>query len=317
MKYILKSTLLFLVINYLYSCNGVKKRSVSAPTPYENEFENQQPKILTFTFDSNTDTSFKTETGTKIKFTKNQFNNKDGLPAQGLITFQFREYHKISEMVFGKLSTLSDGKIIATDGMFYLNAINQTGDTLTLNPLKPLEITTHKNDKDSGYYTFYNDKKIKDSFNWKKAGRVFVPEVWDTVSVESFLNKVMNVLTVVELGFVNCDKFINNSNNGEVITSINTNTDADVPAYCTIVLKKYKSMVAANFDGENFVFKNIPLNEEAVLVCVGKIENEYYLVVKEFITSNGLKLKETMIKKTKIDAENELKKLNNLHSESI
>jgi hypothetical protein len=315
MKYVLKSALFFLVINYLYSCSGEKKRSVSAPTPYENEFENQQPEILTFTFDSNTDTSFKTETGTQIKFTKNQFNNKDGLPAQGLIIFQFREYHKISEMVYGKLSTLSDGKIISTDGMFYLNAINQSGDTLTLNPLKPLEIAVHKNDKDSGYYTFYNDKRNKDNFNWKKGGKVFVPEVWDTVSVESFLNKVMNVLTVVELGFVNCDKFINNTNTCEITANINA--EVDVPVFCTLVLKKYKSMVAGNFNGETFNFKNIPVDSDVVLVCIGKVDDKYYLVIKDIKASKGLKLNETLVVKTKEQAEDELKKLNTIHDINI
>lgn len=315
MNYLLKSVLPTVLAASIYSCGNETKKNVSLPLPYENEFADVQPKLISFSFNSDRDTNFITDKGTKIKFSAGQFIGKDGKATAGSVNFQIREYHEVSEVLLGKLSTVSDGKLIATDGMFYLNAVGEKGDTLKLNPNKPVLIELPKNDKDSGYYVFYNDKINKSTFNWKKGGRVFVPEIWDTVSAESFESKVRNILSVVELGFVNCDKFIQNSNIGEIYATINS--EDDIPVICTIVLKKYKSMVTGNFDGKAFTFKNIPLDEDAVLVCLGKVGEKYYLVQKEFKSVKDLKLNETLSPKTKEEAESELKKLNEIHRPNI
>lgn len=295
----------------LSACNNQNVQVTYNNTPYVNEFEEEQPELTVFTYNNDTDTNFTTVGGTLIKLTKGQFIDKNGTNVRGLVTLKFREYHSISDMIYGKLSTVCDGKLLATDGMFYVNAQGESGDTLKLNTKKPLIIDFHLSNLDTAYYTFYNDKTTRNNFGWKRTGKIFIPEVWDTVSTESFLNKIRGVLNVVELGFINCDKFINTGNNGDIFATISCETD--VPVACTIVMKNYKTMVTGNFNGETFTFKNIPLNEEAVLVCVGKAEGKYYLTIKDFKTSKGLKLTETMTVRTKEEAETELKKLNSIH----
>lgn len=311
MKYSFNCILLILVSYAFCSCS--KEKIVSNnQTPYINDFSKEIPKTINFTLNTNVDTSFRTELGTKITLTKGQFVKKNGEVEIGKVNFQFREYHNISEMIFGKLSTKCDEKIIATDGMFYINALTQTGDTLFLNHQKPILIEFHKNDIDTGYYVFYDEKNNVESFNWIKGGRVFVPEIWDTVSEKSYLSKIVNVLSVIELGFINCDKFINEFNGTDITVEIGT--DINVPAYCCIVLKKYKSMVAGYFDDSKFNFKNIPLNEDAILVCVGKLDEKYYLAMKEFKATKNKILKEQLILRTKEEVVAELSKLNKLHS---
>lgn len=315
MENIIRKIFLLFVINYFVSCSGEKKVHLIAPTPYLNEFENDAPKILSHYVEADSDTVLETPSGAKITLTENQFTHVNGKKIEGNITVQVREYFSISEMLFGKLTTESDNRIIATDGMFYINAFDKKGDTLKLHPQKPILIELKKTEKDSGYYVFYDDKQNKNKFNWKKGNPVIVPEIWDTSSVKSYLSKIVNVLSVVELGFINCDKFIDNKDAAEI--TVTTNSDVEVPVFCTVVLKKYKSIVGGVFDGEKFSFKYLPFNEEAVLVCIGKVNEKYYLALKDFKITNGLKLNENLLPKSKIEAEQELRKLNNLHPTNL
>jgi hypothetical protein len=60
--------------------------------------------------------------GTKLVFPANVFEDENGVSAQGSIEIVMKECYDLDEILAEKLSTTSDGRIIETAGMVYIEA---------------------------------------------------------------------------------------------------------------------------------------------------------------------------------------------------
>lgn len=136
----------------------------------------QLPKITKnsqfFEINTSKDTVIVGDKGTKIVIPKNTFINTQGELISGYIKLELSEALKINDMILSNLTTTSNGELLETDGMIFINAMSN-GEILRINKKKSLyiEIPTQKKIKnmqvykgvigDSGDINWVSPKKLE------------------------------------------------------------------------------------------------------------------------------------------------------------
>ena len=140
-------------------------------------FQNTIIKSQFFKIDPTKDTVIVGNKGTKIIIYKNTFINSKGNVIQGEINFELLEALTFEDMILANLTTISNGTLLETDGMIYINA-SYKDEIITINKKKPLyiEIPTHSKKPSMLVY-----KGVRDSvgnMNWinpKELDKFLVP----------------------------------------------------------------------------------------------------------------------------------------------
>lgn len=114
-----------------------------------------------FEIDPGKDTVIETESGLIFAIPAGAF-----MHAQNPVTLEIREALTPMDIMKGGLSTTSDGQLLETGGMFYLNARN--GETsLQLDPQKPIYANVPTNEIKPGMMLFTGERQTDGSINWK------------------------------------------------------------------------------------------------------------------------------------------------------
>ena len=125
-----------------------------------------------FSIDPNKDTVLETDGGIVFAVPAGAFLN-----AKQPVTLEVREALNAADIMKGGLSTTSDGKLLETGGMFYLNARN--GDqSLKINPAKPIYANVPANEIKPDMMVFDGERKPDGSINWvnpKKMEKQLIP----------------------------------------------------------------------------------------------------------------------------------------------
>lgn len=97
-------------------------------------FFNRDPKEYqqNFSFNAAKGTVLEGEKGTVLQIPANCFVDSDGNVATGEISFLLQEAYSYSDMLFQNLSTVSDGKILETGGMLFIEAKDTAGNVLEI-----------------------------------------------------------------------------------------------------------------------------------------------------------------------------------------
>lgn len=84
----------------------------------------EQVKLKTqrFCIDNNKDTVIVGEQGTILKIKANSINRVDKRTIRGCVTIELKEAYQKADMLLENLSTVSNGQLLETDGMIYVNA---------------------------------------------------------------------------------------------------------------------------------------------------------------------------------------------------
>ncbi|NIK90776.1 hypothetical protein GZ212_01325 [Mangrovimonas sp. CR14] len=109
-------------------------------------------KAVHFVLQSEKDTILKLPEGTQIKIKANSFKNSKGLKVQGVVDFRVTEYYKISDMLLANLSTTSEGEILETGGMLFVEALRE-GENLELDQSIEISFPCKKKKKDMELFT--------------------------------------------------------------------------------------------------------------------------------------------------------------------
>lgn len=105
--------------DYVY--NPTKKKE-SVFELFQKEAKKEQKYLIR----CKSDTTLKCKAGTKIIIKKNSFEFEDGSPIQddNEISILIKEFYTISDMIKYKLNTISNGELLETGGMFYIEAFS-------------------------------------------------------------------------------------------------------------------------------------------------------------------------------------------------
>jgi hypothetical protein len=280
-----------------------------------------------FTVPVNKDIRIKGIEGTKILIPGGSLVDLEGMPVTGNVTVQLIECYKKSDFIFGDLPTQSNGQLLESGGMIYVD-VTQNDQKLKLKSNKKIQIEfagKTKNDsmllfqadysfektdwKQDHYYTtkldtLFTTWKGSEAVISKKSKRkhhVNKKMMNDTV-VASRINKTNPafdnlILESGQLGWIACDRFVENKNN----TSLTVKHSLGFIPVIRLVFPSINSMMASQKDGDDAtVFQNIPVGVEVDVVVFAMVNDEpYYFTKRITVTNNDIVIIE--LQKTTMD----------------
>ncbi|MBP6334739.1 MAG: hypothetical protein KA444_04635 [Bacteroidia bacterium] len=125
--------IILLVCLVLISMYFSKERSEKSYTPILNK-ENLASSL--FYISAGKDTVLEGSSGTRIRIEKNTFIDSKGQLVQGAVKLELKEAIACADIALANLLTTSNGELLQTDGMIFLNATQQN---------EPLSIAESKN----------------------------------------------------------------------------------------------------------------------------------------------------------------------------
>jgi len=111
------------------------------------------------------DTGFSGKKGTKVFIEKSTFNESED------ITIVLKEPFEMDEIILNNLSTVSNNKLLETDGMIFISALNSKGDTLSVNSNKEITITLPSVNNVYKTNFFLGSRNKKNKINWQKPSK--------------------------------------------------------------------------------------------------------------------------------------------------
>jgi hypothetical protein len=238
--------------------------------------------------------------GTHVTIPKDCFGK-----LKGNVTIEMIECYSIQDMLFNKLTTVTEkGEILVSDGMFYLNAISDNGDTLKVVDKKSIKVQmpTKKIDKEMKIFQGYNsdnfvswkllDNKIHFSSKDEGVDTIDVieeiafdsttlgvikygeakitygetkgAEVVDKIRANWILNDYL--FSVTKLGWTNCDKFLRE---GSKNLTINVGKDVSRTQFYAVYNGAVSIIPFSIVDSLTIQFKNIPKATSCMIIGLG------------------------------------------------
>lgn len=137
-----------------------------------------------FTIKSNVDTVIETQGGIIVSIPANAFLNNNS-PVNGEIELELKEALTPFDIMKSGLSTTSNGKLLETGGMFYINAI-QNGKNLSINQTKGVYVSIPDNNPGKKMMLFDGERLENGQINW--------------INPKPFENK-LNTVDILSLNF--------------------------------------------------------------------------------------------------------------------
>ncbi len=104
--------------------------------------------------------------GTTLTIPKDCFETETGTILRGIVQIELKEFLKTSDMILANLVTQSEGKLLETGGMIYLNATDTDGNIVKIRSDEDIKITLPKPPKAADKQLFYGDKLPNGRINW-------------------------------------------------------------------------------------------------------------------------------------------------------
>ena len=111
------------------------------------------------------DTIIETQNGIVFSIPAKAFLNKHGETPTETIDVEIKEAMTASDIMKAGLSTMSNGKLLETGGMFYVNA-RVGNENLTIDKSKPLNANVPVNNNKKDMLLFKGERKADGSINW-------------------------------------------------------------------------------------------------------------------------------------------------------
>ncbi|TPG44051.1 energy transducer TonB [Flavobacterium pectinovorum] len=125
-------------------------------------------KAQFFLINTSRDTTIVCAEKTRIRIEANSFiSSKTGKSVIGQIKISVKEYYTISDILMGRLSTISNGKLLETGGMLNINAVSN-GENCELKKDKNIEIEFPRKVEKEGMQLFNGNWK-NNEINWSVA----------------------------------------------------------------------------------------------------------------------------------------------------
>jgi hypothetical protein len=305
----MEKVLIAAVALFVWSCK-TQQSQVSLAEKLSSDFPKTEQ---IFSFNNKRDTILVTENKTRFIIPAYTFcDEKDSICLNNNIEIKIKEFYNLSEMVLNKISTLSNNQIIETAGMFDVTVSKNKNSLLIQNNPICIELPSKKK---NGFIYFKGEIGANGHLNWTETAKIdILKSMKDTAIVAAATTVVLknkeynNIIKATELGWINCDKFLEFDDTTTLFVSI----DNDVPkdALCSLVMKNYNSIIPGIMEAGKIKISPIPNNEPVTLFVLYHDGDSYYLDMSEFTISKGGKYELNPIKVTKEELEAKLSKLN-------
>ena len=256
-----------------------------------------------FIIDPRKDTVLIGNEGTKLYF------NAGCLSTPNQVKVELKEYYTLGDYIKYNMPTVTNGEMIQTGGVIYLNATEEA------DPKKQVQIKSgigvgveFTNNDDPDMQLFIQDPNSNNDLNWvlpteRKDDWQMTETVFDEnnniVSKETFYSKddwdnylanekqkkeisqkAQSILNTNNFGLLNCDKFI------DVPTlPIEFTSDLNVYAKYYLVFTGIRGVIDGRGIQDKVVFDNTPINSEATLIAIAFKGKQAYYYNKKINTS--------------------------------
>ena len=146
-----------------------------------------------YAIDTNQDTTLVGKSGTKLHIYKNSFVDSDGLPFQGNVNVELREATTKEDILLGKMFTVSDGNILESGGMIYVQAKSETGN-LKLAENKVIDVEMRA-DQIKDFMQIYSAEfdSSTNQFNWVKPSNIILKVEKQNISSDTLIEITHNI----------------------------------------------------------------------------------------------------------------------------
>ncbi len=260
--------------------------------------------------------------GTIVVFNKNSFMHEDGSDVKGKVKIYLTEYYDYSDMLFANLTTSSRNRMLETGGMVHISATSG-GDEVFLKPGETIEIKFPTRNRLYDMHLFAGQPRDEnDIMDWAERDSWDESESYDEWEGEYYgeldgeyyetYSKSAGrldyyILHTAELGWINCDRFNEETNKADFFVSIDTTF---APAV-RMVFKDIKSVMPGYVQPNGQIkFDQLPVGQRATVVAFCVKNDVPYLSTQEVvITENGVQ--EMQLARTNLNAfKKELESLN-------
>ena len=259
--------------------------------------------------------------GTIVKIPKAALIKSNGQNAEGRIEIELKEFYTKADMLMADLHTMSGNEILESAGMIYISA-TASGEKLNLK--KGIKISIEfASEKNPEMETFIGETQ-NNQLNWKPQnqkrnddmtnflGDPTAPEsivvadvVRDSVIKVSGADRM--ILEAVQLGWINCDRFVKYTDRTDLIVAI----DSAYPSDARLVFTAIKAiMPGERTHDKKIIFKGIPVGQKATLIAFSLVDDEPYFVSREIQISKDQTESMVPLKTTLTALHSDLRKLN-------
>lgn len=127
-----------------------------------------------FLINNQSDTTIKSPNRTKFHIPKNSFVDEQGQPVVQSVRIEVKEALTKYDMFTANLTTTSDGRMLESDGMLYINASSQ-GKPVHLKPTSAIQVELQTTKRIPGMQLFTGEKDSLGGINWVNPSKLDTP----------------------------------------------------------------------------------------------------------------------------------------------
>jgi hypothetical protein len=212
------------------------------------------PKSQSFTVNASGGGTVSGTDGTTIFFPASAFKDLSGNSVSGNVEVNLKEYNTIGDMAFSGVTTVSDGEMIESAGMFHLSA-NQNGKILQA--AKPFFVQVQQNKIPKNQFQIFEGQEKRDTVagdsnrvNWRQRDSANVQQRDSGNLISMYFN-------YFKFGYCNIDRFYNEFK-GNKISSFEIKVPAGYDnrnTWALLLFKDYKSCASAYWHSINERFQ--------------------------------------------------------------
>jgi len=150
----------------LIQCNNNPDNlSVTAKFHSNDPFQTTMSPSQNFPIDAKRDNIIAGTKGTVVVCPKGCFKDSKGEIVTGSVNIELAEALSLEDMILSNLTTTSNGQLLETGGMIYINA-TANGEQLSINKENPIHIEIPTANKKSGMMAYKGRRNEKGDMNW-------------------------------------------------------------------------------------------------------------------------------------------------------
>lgn len=255
-------------------------------------FAENQTKSEFFVVNAGVKSSVIGKKGTIIKFEANSLLHQNGTPVTGNVTIELKEVFTKADMVKSKISTVSQGRLLISQGEFYLNAV-QSGESLKIKSGKKIDISVPNFNNAPSSMLFRGDSISNDStpdptdtiIDWTLFDSTYIPSIYIDSTNDSIFDSINNPsipyfnFLIEGFGWINLDVIYNAQDTRSLNIVVNGFDGFNCNVF--IVYKDIHSMFEAWYALDVFNARFIPLNTSVTIVAIGLKDGQYYSTFKD------------------------------------
>lgn len=247
---------------------------------------------------------------TEISFPTGAFESQDLTIIGDEINICVYEFYDRKSLVRSNLTTHSGHQGIETAGSFYIVATSSKGKALRLVDGKKYTIKINYNlpDNTAGFYTFYGQEQ-GDIINWFADQDASVSSTFSYISevtsqseyeesviqyeIESLEETDALLMKSSQLGWINCDRFIEEDN----LTSVNIWCEGYKDMSVRMIFEEYKSVLPGyqkSNDQSQYEFKNVPEGQPVILLAYKVVGKEVFFHYQKVVIGEQFNQKPQM-----------------------